>query len=59
MQAIADDPGGAVFQEVVNSLMDMERLKPGSSELLVTKLLQQLARFISISYSCFSFLKHT
>ncbi|KAL8505795.1 hypothetical protein ACS0TY_016860 [Phlomoides rotata] len=42
-EAITDDPGGPVFREVVNSLMDMERHKPGSSELFVTKLLQQLA----------------
>ncbi|KAK6134579.1 hypothetical protein DH2020_031673 [Rehmannia glutinosa] len=42
--AIADDSRGTVFQTVANSLMDMERVKPGSSELLVTKLLQRLAR---------------
>ncbi|KAL3849180.1 hypothetical protein ACJIZ3_011062 [Penstemon smallii] len=41
--AIADDSGGSVFQTVANSLMDMERVKPGSSELVVTKLLQRLA----------------
>lgn len=41
--AIADDPGGSVFQRVTNALMDMEHAKPGSSELFVTKLLQQLA----------------
>ncbi|KAI3457434.1 hypothetical protein Pfo_014097 [Paulownia fortunei] len=41
--ALADDSGGPVFQTVANSLMDMERVKPGSSELLVTKLLQRLA----------------
>ncbi|KAI3466094.1 hypothetical protein Pfo_022757 [Paulownia fortunei] len=40
--AIADDSGGSVFQTVANSLMDMEHVKPGSSELFVTKLLQQL-----------------
>ncbi|KAK6132794.1 hypothetical protein DH2020_033472 [Rehmannia glutinosa] len=40
--AIGDDPGGSVFQTVANSLMDMERVKPGSSELFVTTLLQQL-----------------
>lgn len=47
MQAIADDSGRSVFQTVANSLMDMELAKPGSSELFVTKLLQQLARFIA------------
>ncbi|PIN15736.1 Serine/threonine protein kinase [Handroanthus impetiginosus] len=41
--AIGDDSGGSVFQTVVNSLMDMERVKPGSSEQFVTKLLQHLA----------------
>ncbi|KAK6134635.1 hypothetical protein DH2020_031560 [Rehmannia glutinosa] len=41
--AIADDSRGTVFQTVANSLMDMERVKPGSSELLVNKLLQRLA----------------
>ncbi|XP_073123497.1 uncharacterized protein [Henckelia pumila] len=40
---ITDDSGGSVFQKVSNSLMDMERVKPGSSELLVTKLLQRLS----------------
>ncbi|KAK6131539.1 hypothetical protein DH2020_034709 [Rehmannia glutinosa] len=40
--AIGDDPGGSVFQTVANSLMDMERVKPGSSELFVTTLLQKL-----------------
>ncbi|KAL6570623.1 hypothetical protein OROGR_000173 [Orobanche gracilis] len=42
-QAIADDSGGSAFQTVANSLRDMERYNPGSSELLVTKLLQRLA----------------
>ncbi|PIN00885.1 Serine/threonine protein kinase [Handroanthus impetiginosus] len=41
--AIADDSRGSLFRTVANSLMDMERVKPGSSELFVTKLLQQLA----------------
>ncbi|KZV23239.1 serine/threonine-protein kinase sid1-like [Dorcoceras hygrometricum] len=40
---IANDSGGSVFQKVSNSLMDMERFNPGSSELLVTKLLQRLS----------------
>ncbi|KAL1563740.1 non-specific serine/threonine protein kinase [Salvia divinorum] len=42
-EAIVDDPGGSVFQKVSNALMDMEHVRPGSSELVVTKLLQQLA----------------
>ncbi|XP_047950007.1 serine/threonine-protein kinase 24-like isoform X4 [Salvia hispanica] len=41
--AIVDDPGGSIFQKVTNALMDMENVRPGSSELFVTKLLQQLA----------------
>ncbi|KAL1567183.1 non-specific serine/threonine protein kinase [Salvia divinorum] len=41
--ALVDDPGGSVFQKVTNALMDMEHVRPGSSELFVTKLLQQLA----------------
>ncbi|KAL7103654.1 hypothetical protein ACP275_08G192600 [Erythranthe tilingii] len=41
--AIGEDSGRSVFQTVANSLMDMERVKPGSSELFITKLLQQLA----------------
>ncbi|KAG8386344.1 hypothetical protein BUALT_Bualt03G0139100 [Buddleja alternifolia] len=41
--AIGDYSGGSVFQTVANSLMDMERTKRGSSELLVTKLIQRLA----------------
>ncbi|XP_073287253.1 uncharacterized protein [Primulina huaijiensis] len=40
---ITDDPGGSIFLKVSNSLMDMEHVKPGSSELLVTKLLQRLS----------------
>ncbi|KAL2496428.1 Protein kinase superfamily protein [Forsythia ovata] len=42
-EVIADDSRGSIFQTVANSLMDMERSKPGSSELLVTGLLQRLA----------------
>ncbi|XP_022877464.1 germinal center kinase 1-like isoform X1 [Olea europaea var. sylvestris] len=42
-EAIADDSGGSVFQTVANSVMDMEHSKPGSSELLVTGLLQRLS----------------
>ncbi|XP_051152063.1 uncharacterized protein LOC127266032 [Andrographis paniculata] len=41
--ATADDMGGSVFQTVANALMDMERAKPGASEILVTKLIQRLA----------------
>lgn len=41
--AISDDPGGSILQRVTNALMDMEHAMPGSSELFVTKLLQQLA----------------
>ncbi|KAL6529709.1 hypothetical protein OROGR_015332 [Orobanche gracilis] len=41
--AIAEDSAGSAFQTVANSLRDMEQYNPGSSELLITKLLQQLA----------------
>ncbi|GER53846.1 kinase family protein [Striga asiatica] len=41
--AITDDSRGSIFQAVANSLMDMERHNPGSSELLVTNLVQRLA----------------
>ncbi|KAK4420381.1 Serine/threonine-protein kinase [Sesamum alatum] len=41
--AIADDSRGSVFKTVSKSLTDMEHVKPGSSEVFVTKLLQQLA----------------
>ncbi|XP_011098281.1 germinal center kinase 1 isoform X2 [Sesamum indicum] len=41
--AIADDSRGSVFKIVSKSLTDMEHVKPGSSEVFVTKLLQQLA----------------
>ncbi|CAA3006007.1 serine threonine- kinase 25-like isoform X1 [Olea europaea subsp. europaea] len=42
-EMIADDSRRSVFQTVANSLIDMECSKPGSSELLVTGLLQRLA----------------
>ncbi|GLT72154.1 hypothetical protein SLA2020_441100 [Shorea laevis] len=42
-EAIADDPEGSVVRAVTNSLMNMERKKPGSCEGLVKSLLQQLA----------------
>lgn len=41
-EAIGDDSEGPVVHAVANSLMDMERMKPGSSEVIVTRLLQQL-----------------
>ncbi|GER43071.1 kinase family protein [Striga asiatica] len=40
---ITNDSEGSVYWTVANSLMDMERYNPGSSELLVTKLLRRLA----------------
>ncbi|XP_062169892.1 uncharacterized protein LOC133875700 isoform X2 [Alnus glutinosa] len=42
-EAIADDPEGSVVRAVANSLMNMERKKPGSCEGLVKSLLKQLA----------------
>jgi hypothetical protein len=41
---------------VANSLMNMERKKPGSCEGLVKSLLKQLARFISLFASPYSHL---
>ncbi|XP_057506761.1 uncharacterized protein LOC130789971 isoform X1 [Actinidia eriantha] len=41
-ETIADDSEGPVVHAVANSLMDMERMKPGSSEVFVSKLLQRL-----------------
>ncbi|GFZ05756.1 protein kinase superfamily protein [Actinidia rufa] len=41
-ETIADDSEGPIVHAVANSLMDMERMKPGSSEVFVSKLLQQL-----------------
>ncbi|KAL6999546.1 non-specific serine,threonine protein kinase [Sarracenia purpurea var. burkii] len=41
-EVIADDSEGPVVHAVANSLMDLERLKPGSSEVFVTKFLQRL-----------------
>ncbi|KAF5949745.1 hypothetical protein HYC85_011738 [Camellia sinensis] len=41
-EAIADDSEGPVVRAAVNSLMDLERMKPGSSEVFVTRLLQRL-----------------
>ncbi|PON34146.1 Serine/threonine protein kinase [Parasponia andersonii] len=42
-EAIADDSEGTVVRAVANSLMNMERLKPGSCEVLVSRLLQRLS----------------
>ncbi|KAF7836697.1 germinal center kinase 1 isoform X1 [Senna tora] len=43
MQAIADDPEGPIVQEIISSLVYMERIKPGSSDAVVKKLLHRLA----------------
>lgn len=45
MQTIADDPDGSIVQFVINSLVNMERTKPRSCDVLVQMLLQRLARF--------------
>ncbi|CAL0326544.1 unnamed protein product [Lupinus luteus] len=42
-EAIADDPEGSIVQAVINSLINLENTKPRSSDVLVRKLLQQLA----------------
>lgn len=42
-EAVGDDSEGAVVRAVTNSFMDMERIKPGSCEILLTGLLQRLA----------------
>nr|KJB81970.1 hypothetical protein B456_013G169600 [Gossypium raimondii] len=44
-EVIADDSEGRVMRVVTNSLVHMERTKPGSCEALVCKLLDRLARF--------------
>lgn len=41
-EAVSDNSEGSVTRDVANSLMNMERMKPGSCEVLVKKLLQQL-----------------
>ncbi|TXG66867.1 hypothetical protein EZV62_008142 [Acer yangbiense] len=41
--AVADDSEGPVVRQAVSSLVNMERLKPGSCEVLVRRLLQQLS----------------
>ncbi|KAF5730690.1 serine/threonine-protein kinase dst4 isoform X2 [Tripterygium wilfordii] len=42
-EAVADDSEGSAVHAVTNSLINMECMKPGSCEVLVNKLLQQLA----------------
>ncbi|XP_022753283.1 germinal center kinase 1-like isoform X2 [Durio zibethinus] len=42
-EVIADDSEGSVVHAVTNSLINMERTKPGSCEALVRRLLEQLA----------------
>ncbi|XP_058001473.1 uncharacterized protein LOC110666280 isoform X2 [Hevea brasiliensis] len=42
-QVVADDSEGSVVHAVTNSLVNMERTKPGSAELLVRNLLQRLS----------------
>ncbi|KAK9265764.1 hypothetical protein L1049_003382 [Liquidambar formosana] len=41
-EAVADDSEGSVVRAVANSLITMERTKPGSCEVLVSRLLQRL-----------------
>ncbi|XVF18797.1 hypothetical protein REPUB_Repub11eG0054200 [Reevesia pubescens] len=42
-EVIADDSEGSVVRAVTNSLINMERTKPGSGEALVRRLLERLA----------------
>ncbi|KAI9083563.1 hypothetical protein K1719_034505 [Acacia pycnantha] len=42
-EAIANDPEGSIVEEVINSLVSMERANPKSCDVLVKKLLQRLA----------------
>ncbi|KAE9590614.1 putative protein kinase STE-STE20-YSK family [Lupinus albus] len=42
-EAIVDDPEGSIIGAVINSLINMESIKPRSSDVLVKKLLQRLA----------------
>ncbi|KAF2286052.1 hypothetical protein GH714_009958 [Hevea brasiliensis] len=42
-EVVADDSEGSVVHAVTNSLVNMERTKPGSAELLVRNLLQRLS----------------
>lgn len=46
-QVFADDSEGSPARTVINALINMEHQKLGSCEVLVTKLLQKLARFAS------------
>ncbi|ONI12642.1 hypothetical protein PRUPE_4G176700 [Prunus persica] len=43
-EALADDSEGSAVRSVAKSLAKLESLKPGSSEVFVSKLLQRLAR---------------
>lgn len=45
IQVIADDSEGLVIRSVLESLMELEREKPGSCEVLIKTLLQRLGRF--------------
>ncbi|XP_027354779.1 germinal center kinase 1-like isoform X2 [Abrus precatorius] len=42
-ESIADDPEGSIVEDVINTLVNMERTKPKSCDVLVKKLLQRLA----------------
>lgn len=42
-EAVGDDIERSVFRTLANSLTDLESMKPGSCEMLVTRLLQRLA----------------
>nr|XP_024922486.2 serine/threonine-protein kinase svkA isoform X4 [Ziziphus jujuba var. spinosa] len=42
----ADDSEGSIVHAVANSLINMERLKPGSCEVLISRLLQRLSRLM-------------
>ncbi|XP_022139482.1 germinal center kinase 1 isoform X1 [Momordica charantia] len=42
-EVVADDSEGSPARAVINALINMEHVKPGSCEVLVTKFLQQLA----------------
>ncbi|KAJ0744322.1 putative protein kinase STE-STE20-YSK family [Helianthus annuus] len=42
-EAVTDDLEASVVRSVINSLMDMEHMKPGSCEFLVTRVLHRLA----------------
>ncbi|XP_038897626.1 germinal center kinase 1 isoform X1 [Benincasa hispida] len=42
-EVVADDSEGSPARNVINALINLEHVKPGSCEVLVTKLLQKLA----------------